>query len=340
MVLRLVVWLALAAGIAWLWPHSKRHSSTELVEATGVRLMRRHVDRAGGSNRRTPLEIYLPPSRSVWERSLAAGDVPSATPAAPARSVGPTSGRIPEAARLRPAVIAIHGGSWTGGSPRLYRIDPENTVLRLARSGFVVVAPEYRLARPGHPSWPEVLDELREVVRWVRRHAPELEIDSDRIAALGQSAGGQLAALLATPPDHPGPDGVSDRVNAVIDFYGPSDLVRLVKTRQLTRDPVQILLGEPAKYDTRAPLREASPLDQIAPGSAPMLLLHGSDDAWVPPEQSARMADALEHAGVRHKLIVVAGARHGFEAQVNTFSRRDLLPDILEFLNSLWNRHG
>jgi acetyl esterase/lipase len=233
-------------------------------------------------------------------------------------------------------LVAIHGGSWIGGSPRLYRIDPESTAARLARAGLVVVAPEYRLARPGAPSWPAVLVELREVVRWVRRHASELDVDPSRIAALGQSAGGQLAALLGTLPDQPGPDGVSARVNAVIDFYGPSDLARLVETRHLAHDPVRLFLGEQAANDPVA-LRDASPIEHVTNDDAPMLLLHGSDDAWVPPEQSARLAAALERAGVRHKLILIEGVRHGFEARVNTSPQRDLLSEILGFLRSVWN---
>ncbi len=68
-----------------------------------------------------------------------------------------------------------------------------------------------------------------------------------------------------------------------------------------------------------------------------MLLLHGSDDTWVRPEQSSQMAEALERAGVPHRLIVVDGARHGFEAMVKEPVERDLLPEILAFLERIWN---
>jgi acetyl esterase/lipase len=66
-----------------------------------------------------------------------------------------------------------------------------------------------------------------------------------------------------------------------------------------------------------------------------MLLLHGTDDAWVPPEQSVLMGEALKRAGVPHRLIIVEGARHGFEAWVD--ENRDFLPEILAFLESVWN---
>lgn len=66
-----------------------------------------------------------------------------------------------------------------------------------------------------------------------------------------------------------------------------------------------------------------------------MLLLHGTEDAWVPFEQAVLMADALNRNGVPHRLIKVDGARHGFEASVD--ERRDYLPEIFAFLESVWN---
>ena len=77
--------------------------------------------------------------------------------AIPGRSI---AGRLP-------AVLAIHGGSWVGGSKSEY--GPQ--VSRLARHGFVVFVADYRLARSGTPGWPEALDDLREAVRWIRMHA-------------------------------------------------------------------------------------------------------------------------------------------------------------------------
>jgi len=212
--------------------------------------------------------------------------------------------------------------------------DPNNTIIRLAQQGLVVVAVDYRLARPGSPSWSGVIDDLREAVRWMRRHASELEIDPDRIVALGQSSGAHLAALLGTLPDKLGTDGVSSRVQAVVSFYGPTDLARLIRTRHLDHEPARILLGNDETSKTEF---QASPIHHVTNDDAPMLLLHGSDDKWVRPEQSARMAEALESAGVPHRLIVVDGARHGFEATVNYPVKCDLLPEILAFLESVWN---
>ncbi len=237
----------------------------------------------------------------------------------------------------RPAVVAIHGGSWNGGSKAAFAYDPRNLVIRLAQRGIVVLAIDYRLARPGSPSWPAVVDDLRKAVRWLRRHAAELGVDPDRIAVMGQSAGGHLALLLGTLPDEKGPDGVSAKVQAVVSLYGPSDLEGLMNARRLAHEPARALLGDetPGLTD-RA--REASPVDRLTAEAPPMLLIHGTDDLWVPLDQSVRMAQALDRVGVRNRLIVVDGARHGFETMLREPVDRDLLPEIVDFLESAWKK--
>jgi acetyl esterase/lipase len=302
---RSLIWISIS--IITLWESRTELSSRRatLVRA-GVARLEGKVYRTVGRHKAT-LDVYLPANESG------------------------SSG-----AAKRPAVVAIHGGSWCGGTRSDYASGPNNTAIRLIQHGLVVIAVDYRLARPGSPSWPAVIDDVREAVRWTRRHASELNIDPDRIVALGQSAGGHLAAMLGTLADQTNDDGVSCRVQAVVSFYGPSDLVRLTMSRHLTHDPVQILLGNEDTRTSRSEL-DPSPIHHVTHDDAPMLLLHGSDDTWVPPDQSLHMAKALDLAGVSHRLIVVAGARHGFEATVNEPTKRDLLPEILAFLESVWN---
>ena len=229
-----------------------------------------------------------------------------------------------------PAVLAIHGGSWVGGSKSEY--GPQ--VSRLARHGLVVFVADYRLARSGTPGWPEALVDLREAVRSIRTHAEGFLVDPDRIVAMGSSAGGQLAMLLGTDPAGQVPAEVSCKVQAVVSLYGPSDLVELRATRRLPNDPLSLLINSSSQ--ATAELIAASPIHQISEKVAPMLLIHGSDDRWVPPEQSTAMAKRLESAGVRHRLSIVPGARHGFELTVRLPETRDLVPEILAFLESVW----
>jgi acetyl esterase/lipase len=303
----LVASLALIALTAWAWKSPPIADQPDW-NALGVSHSAGIVYRTDGA-RRVKLDVYRP--------SQAAGSAPSG--------------------RLRPAVIAIHGGSWRGGSMTEFRHDPQKVAARLAERGLVVFAIDYRLARPGSPSWPGAIDDLREAVRWVRRHCREFDVDSGRIAVMGQSSGGHLASLLATLPEARGPDGVSSRVQAVVNFYGPSDLAGLMRFRGLAHEPARAFLGEAAAGLTdRATL--ASPLDQVTTDAPPMLLIHGDDDAWVPVDQSVRMANALDRLGVPNRLIVVHGARHGFETELKTPIEHDLIPEIVDFLERAWNR--
>ena len=300
-----IAWLGVISLTAWAW-RTPPIADGPNWDALGVSLSTERVYRTVGSRRMT-LDVYRP-----WKGSSAS-----------------------DAGRLRPAVLAIHGGSWNGGSTAAYGYDSRNVVVRLAQRGLVVFAIDYRLARPGAPSWPAVLDDLREAVRWVRRHSGEFLVDPGRIAVMGQSSGGHLATLLATLPDEKGPDGVSSRVQAVVSFYGPSDLPRLIAFRHLAHEPARAFAGDGASGATDRSA-EASPIEHVTPDDPPMLLIHGTDDVWVPLDQSVRMAESLERAGVPHSLIVVEGARHGFETELKDSPNRDLLPEILAFLDSVW----
>ena len=302
----LIAWLTVTSLTVWSWRTAPLPRQPDWAGA-GISLNEGRVYRTVGS-RRVTLDVYLPARTSN------------------------TSG----SERLRPAILALHGGSWNGGSMTAFRYDPRNTVIRLAQQGLVVFAIDYRLARPGSPSWPAVLDDLREAVRWVRRHSGEFGIDPGRIAVVGQSSGAHLAALLGTLPEERGPDGVSSRVQAVVSFYGPSDLADLMNFRRLAHEPARVFLGDTASPPANHAVA-ASPIRHVTTVDPPMLLLHGSDDAWVPLVQSVRMAAALAGAGVPHRLIVVEGARHGFDTSIESPARRDLLPEILAFLQTVWN---
>ncbi len=301
----LTVWLGIALVTAWSWWTAPLPLRPDWARA-GVTVHSARMDRTSGGQ---PLwlDIYLP----------------AGAPGGAAQG------------GLRPAMLAIHGGSWSGGSRSAYRSDdPRNTVLRLVQRGMVVIAVDYSLATPGAPSWPAAIDDVREAVRWARRHAGEIQLDPGRIAVMGQSSGAHLAALLGTLPDEKGSDGVSSRVQAVVSFYGPFDLAQLAAGRRLPHEPIKTFLGA-TPGDGASLLASASPLHHVSTGAAPMLLLHGTDDAWVPLEQAKLMSAALAAAKVHHRLVVVEGARHGFEAGID--ETRDFLPEIFAFLESVWN---
>jgi acetyl esterase/lipase len=290
---RVLAWVALAGATGWLVRADVRRPVPRDAGERRTNVVYRVV-----GTRRARLDVYLPEAR------------------------GARGGR--------PAIVAIHGGGWRGGSKRDWNLDELGRMApQLARHGYVVFAVDYLLARPGAPSWPDCLDDVRAAVRWVRLHAAEYDVDPHKVAAVGASAGGHLAALLGTCSDPADPA----RVQAVVDLYGPSDLRALWEANQPAGGPAALLLGGSPR-DVPDRYEEASPLRHVSSADPPMLLIHGADDARVPLAQSETLAAALQGAGVPHRLIVVAGARHGFGFQV---AGRDLLPDVLAFLENAWN---
>jgi acetyl esterase/lipase len=230
----------------------------------------------------------------------------------------------PAAAGTHPAIVAIHGGGWRGGTKNSYG----RGVARLARHGFVVISVDYVLSRPGHPSWPGNLEDVRESVRWTRRHASEYAIDPSRIAALGASAGGHLAALLGT---NAGGDDPEARVQAAVDLYGPTDLAALYIVPKAV-ESLDLYIGKPLGDGPEA-YAAASPIRHVSPNSAPMLLIHGSIDPLVPLGQSTELGRRLEACGVPVRVVVVPGAGHSFGLRVEGL---DLVPEIVGFLEGVW----
>lgn len=219
-----------------------------------------------------------------------------------------------------PVVLAIHGGGWYRFSKNQY--GPKAAAAMVPR-GYVVVAPNYALATNDRPSWPLNFDQLQDAVAWVRSHAEEYGLDPDRVVAMGESAGGHLAALLGTSPRDD-----TTRVQAVVDFFGPTDLALLSRSSGQLARTIGRFLGEglesaPERY------QDASPNLRVTPTSAPVLMIHGDRDTVVRSWQSTLLRDALTAAGVDNELIIVPGGMHGLGFKVRG---RDLVGDVIAFL--------
>jgi dipeptidyl aminopeptidase/acylaminoacyl peptidase len=144
-------------------------------------------------------------------------------------------------------------------------------------------------------------------------------VDPDRIAALGDSAGGHLAQYLGVTgnvhrfdgDEHPGqPSGVQ----CVVNFYGPSDLTRSYGKSVDAAEVLPLFLGADLEHARQKHVL-ASPLYWVTPESAPTLLLHGTEDKYVAYEQATWMHDRLKAAGVEVELLTLQGAGHGFKGE-------------------------
>jgi acetyl esterase/lipase len=210
-----------------------------------------------------------------------------------------------------PALLVVHAGGWREGS----REEARRLLGPLARRGYVAVAPSYRFA-PQNP-YPAALLDLKAVVRWLRGNAASLKVDPARIGAIGFSAGGHLALLLAVTGPNDGYDteagkgAPSSAIQAVVNFYGPTDLTA-ADFPAPTADMIKDLLGGPAAQKPDL-ARQASPVTWVSAGDPPILMLQGSDDDTVPPNQSQKLEEAMKRAGVKGRVEIIPGAKHGFD---------------------------
>ena len=124
-----------------------------------------------------------------------------------------------------PVVVWIHGGAWRAGSREGTRASG------LVEQGFATVSISYRLTREA--IFPAQIHDCKCAIRWIRAHAGKYGFDPKRIGVWGSSAGGHLVAMLGTSggvKELEGRGGWADedsRVQAVVDFYGPSDLLAM-----------------------------------------------------------------------------------------------------------------
>jgi acetyl esterase/lipase len=210
-----------------------------------------------------------------------------------------------------PAVVCIHGGGWHGGS----RQDLAKTIEVLAGRGYVAVTIAYRLAPTF--TFPAPIEDCKAAVRWLRANAKKYKVNPERIGALGYSAGGHLACLLGTSDKSDGLEGnggnaeQSSRVQAVVSFFGPTDLTRTDWNKDVEKNVLTPFLGgtlteKPEVY------KKASPVTYVTKDDPPFLFFHGTKDPLVPLEHSKALAEKLKAAGVSADVVVMEGEGHGW----------------------------
>jgi acetyl esterase/lipase len=207
-----------------------------------------------------------------------------------------------------PVVVWIHGGSWVSGDRDIF---PGHPALRLRERGYAVATIDYRLVPEGF--FPAQSYDCKAAVRWLRGNAETYGLDRNSIGAWGASAGGHLAALLGTSGGMAeledlgqGNAGESSRVQAVVDWFGPTDYRLVDAEQQLT---AALLLGCPIPVcPDKAAL--ASPVSHVDGTDPPFLIQHGTADRVVPIVHSERLHGELLAAAVGSTFTRIEGAGH------------------------------
>jgi acetyl esterase/lipase len=205
------------------------------------------------------------------------------------------------------AVVFVVSGGWISDHSMLnsYTPDIERVFVHDGFTVFEVVhgaQPRFKVA--------EIVEQVRTAVRFVRAHATDYSIDTNRVGVSGISTGGHLSLIIAGSPDSP--------VNAVAAIAPPTDLANWGKPVFVFTDDPQLAMFVPAlgfdsktpKNDVEALAKELSPITYVNTTYPPTLIIHGDSDKVVPLQQAQVMDHALAKAGVVHKLEVIPGGGH------------------------------
>lgn len=250
---------------------------------------------------------------------------------------------VPSSAAPVPVVVYIHGGGWFNGS----RLPIPSGVSALCSKGYAVASIDYRFTDTA--IWPAQIQDSKGAVRWLRAHAATYNLDPDRVAAWGTSAGAQLASMLGVSGDERtvtignaavdlegatgGNTGFSSRVQAAVSWYGYGDMLQMsfyptTQNHDAGGSPESKLVGD---WIQKVPERTAtaSPVTYASPDDPPFLVMHGTLDDMVPFNQSELLVNALRRNGVRVSWVPVPNAGHG-GAAFNTTANYQTVYDFLK----------
>jgi acetyl esterase/lipase len=214
---------------------------------------------------------------------------------------------VPTNRKNMPLIVYVHGGGFGHGDKIGDSLNPDE--LQLLWDGYAMASINYRLT-PG-ALWPSQIEDCKAAIRWLKAHASQYGYDSNRIGVIGESAGGQLVAMLCTTSGTNKFDvgenlDYSSAVSCAIDLFGPTDF---------TAPEMEGDAGAHALFDGTAKehmelARSASPIYYIHPDQPPIMVIQGTADHLVPFLQSERFVDAMEKAGAPFYFHTVVGGGH------------------------------
>jgi len=216
-----------------------------------------------------------------------------------------------------PVLVFIHGGGWKKGDKddyRLYLVD-------FAMRGYITVTLSYRFSQEA--VFPAALNDVKCAIRWIKTNAKKYNINPDKIAVIGGSAGGHLAMMIGYSSDVAefnegcAADSIRSSVQVVVNLYGPSDLTT---DEAVARPSVKNFIGE-SYVKSMQKYTNASPINHITPDDPPTLIFHGTLDELVPVEQSDILNKKLTDIGVPVEYHRLKGWPHTMDmgAKINEY---------------------
>jgi len=200
-----------------------------------------------------------------------------------------------------PAIIFFHGGGLK--ERHTWEFEPQGKYL--VERGMVAVLATYSIKHSGRTEFESIAD-VRSAIRWVRRHALELGIDENRIAAGGGSAGGYLAAcaaLIKDPGEKNADLSISPIPNALV-LFNPRVIMPSTGDPPLSKKDIRYLNGRT--------LEELSPFHNISRGAPPTILFQGTADGEASVNDARQFCEKMVSFGNACEVVYYEGRVHGF----------------------------
>jgi acetyl esterase/lipase len=210
-----------------------------------------------------------------------------------------------------PVIVWVHPGAWMFGGKE------ECPAIPFLSKGYAVASINHRYSRQS--PFPAQIEDCKAAIRWLRANAKTYNLNTERFGVWGASSGGHLSALLGTSGDvkdlegTQGETGPSSRVQAVVDWFGPTDVAKMGGMHDNSDSPESRLLGGPVQ-ENKDKAERANPIAYVSKDDPPFLIMHGDRDNMVPFNQSELLYEALKKAGVDATFHPVKGAGHGGRA--------------------------
>jgi acetyl esterase/lipase len=238
-----------------------------------------------------------------------------------------------------PLIVWIHGGAWMLNDKYADMGYMTNTIKAFIDSGYAIASIDYRYSTTA--PFPAQIQDCNEALAYLYKNGTKYNLNVNKIALIGFSAGGHLASLLALSNNNHVKSFYADgkksdfKIGLMLDFYGPSDLLTLKgNDSKDPKNPITLLLGGTVT-DKPDLAKKASPVTYIDKNDPPFLIVQGEKDQSVNPDQSVNLSSRLKSAGVDNELIIVPDAPHYgimFDAE---FIRKRIFYFLNKYMNDI-----